>query len=87
MLINKNEIAKILTNRGAIRSCHRCGRTEFTVLDGYSIVTLQEDFRMGIQIGGLTVPVTYVACNNCGAITAHALGALGLIPDKKKEEE
>jgi hypothetical protein len=36
-----------------------------------------------LVLGGPTIPVAIAACNNCGAITFHALGALGLL---KKEE-
>jgi hypothetical protein len=31
----------------------------------------------------LTIPVIHIACNNCGALTSHAVGALDMLP---KEE-
>lgn len=85
--MDRDKIAELLTDRGATKPCHRCGNSQFTVLDGYSNVSLQEDFNSGIIIGGVTIPVTYVACNNCGAITGHAVGALGLLPKEEGGNE
>jgi hypothetical protein len=31
-----------------------------------------------VEVDGASVPVVHVACDNCGAITAHAIGAFGL---------
>jgi len=50
----------------------------FTVLDGFTKFILQSNFRDGVKVEGASVPVVNVACDNCGAVTAHAVGALGL---------
>jgi ribosomal protein L37E len=83
--INKDEVAKILTSKNALLPCHRCGGKSFSVIDGFSKLPIDKDLDQiqNIAIGGPTVPVVMVACNNCGAITMHAMGALGLMP---KEE-
>ncbi len=86
MPLDKREIGNALTEKGAIRPCHRCGAAQFTVLDGYSSVFLQPDLG-SVVLGGPNVPVASVVCNNCGAITAHAVGALGLLPGKSEQEE
>lgn len=83
MSFDKKEIVKRLTEHGAILPCHRCGHKKFTVLDGYSQTMLQDDINGSLVIGGPTIPAILVACNNCGCITAHALGGLGLLPNKK----
>lgn len=83
MAIDKDKIAKILTEKGAIKPCHRCGKTNFTVLEGYSTFSLQQDLK-GVVIGGPSVPICMVACTNCGSITPHALGALGLLPNAEQ---
>ena len=80
----KKQIAEKLTEKGAIRGCHRCGHQEFTVLEGYSNLFIQEKLHAEMHIGGPTVPAALVACNNCGAITFHALGALGMLPQDKE---
>lgn len=86
MPLDKNEVIKILKERGATRPCQRCGKSSFTVLDSYSALNLNNELGGSIRIGGPNVPVALVACINCGAITAHALGALGLLPIRKKEK-
>ena len=84
--MNQNDIAKKLTEKNATLPCHRCGATEFTVLEGFSNIFLQKDFNAGLVIGGPSIPVIHVACNNCGAITAHAIGALGLLANGENHE-
>lgn len=82
---DRDEIAKKLMERGANNPCQRCGRTNFVVVDGFSNLPLQTDFDGSVVIGGPSIPITIVACSNCGAITPHALGALGLLPQVSKE--
>jgi hypothetical protein len=79
MPIDREKIGKILSDHGAVKPCHRCGHTNFTVIEGYSNLSLQDNLD-GVFIGGPSVPAAMVACNNCGAITHHALGPLGLLP-------
>ena len=76
MPIDRDRIARTLTERGAVRPCSRCGHANFAVIDGYSNLPLQDQFNGSIVIGGPGVPVAIVACANCGAITTHALGPL-----------
>ena len=80
----RNEIGRILTERGVKLPCHRCGGIQFTLIDSYSLLSLQDDLK-GTRLGGPAIPVALTACQNCGAITPHALGALGLLP--KQEEQ
>jgi hypothetical protein len=84
MPMDRDKVAKILTERGATKPCHRCGHTNFAVIEGYSSFSLQENLDGNIVLGGPAVPVAMVACGNCGAITPHALGALGLLPPAAK---
>lgn len=84
MKIDRDKIANILTEKGATNRCHRCNSNQFSVLEGYSNLILQDDIGKGLVIGGPSVPVALVACNNCGAITSHALGAIGLLPEGKE---
>lgn len=81
---NSTEIQELLEKVGAVKSCHRCGNNGFVLLDGYSSIILQKDLSNigGITIGGPAVPIVYVVCDKCGAITSHAIGALGLLNDK-----
>lgn len=81
MSIDRKEVANTLNRKGATRPCHRCGQNSFSVLEGFSNIHLQKDFSAGLVLGGPTVPVVHIVCNNCGAITPHALGALGMLPE------
>ena len=83
--MNRQKVATALQARGVRLPCPRCGNNKFTVLDGYAQYMIQPEITGGLVIGGPTVPVALVACENCGAITPHALGALGLLPAESKE--
>jgi hypothetical protein len=86
--LDKSEIAKILTSKGALHPCHRCGGKNFSILDGFSKLLIDNDLTQiqTITIGGPTVPIVMVVCNNCGAITMHAMGALELMPKNGDKE-
>lgn len=79
------EIIKILKERGAVRSCPRCGKEKFTLTDGYFADVLQTDLNI-FRVTGSSVPSIAVICDNCGYISQHALGALGLLPQEVKKE-
>ena len=82
-----DKIIHILEERGANRPCDRCGHDKFTVIDKYSYLSLQDEITVTLLIGSQHVPVILVACNNCGAITPHAVGALGLLTKPKEEKD
>ena len=85
MKISKDEVAKKLTEKGALQPCSRCGSRSFSILDGYSKIMLDKEVDGNIRLGGPMVPVAIVACTKCGAITMHALGALGLLESQGDE--
>ena len=84
MPLDPAQIASKLTELGAQLPCHRCGGKHFSVVDNYSLFTMQEEITGALHIGGPAVPIVLVACANCGAITPHALGALGMLPDQEE---
>ena len=84
MAIDRDKVAQLLTQRGATKPCHRCGNTNFVVIENYSYFTLQDSLSQGVVFGGPAVPVALVACSNCGSITPHALGPLGLLEQPKQ---
>lgn len=77
----KDRIVKTLQERGALLPCPRCGHTQFTILDGYFYHVLQFELP-NYSIGGAGVPAIGIACTNCGFLSEHALGALGLLPEE-----
>ena len=79
---DREEIVAALNEKGANNECHRCGHEEFSVADGYSFVNLSDDlYNQTVQ--GPIIPTFLVICNNCGAITHHALGAYMELEDEK----
>ena len=72
------KIIKVLSSKGVTKGCPRCGQLHFNVVAETSIPI---NTTPGvINLGGPVVPTVIVACNNCGFITHHALGALGIAP-------
>ncbi len=82
---DRKEITDKLIEKGASQPCHRCGHKSFSVIDGFSTYYLTDEYGKAV-LGGLNVPVITAACNNCGAITQHAVGALIEIEKPTKEE-
>lgn len=78
MKITKAQVIKKLNEKGAIKECSRCGGNSFTVLDAYSRIMKKIDGNIKTEGGMMVLPIAVVACTQCGAITMHALGALGL---------
>jgi hypothetical protein len=87
MPLERDTVIRLLLERAATRPCHRCGQDKFSVIDKYSSLSLQDEITGPLRLGGLSVPVVLVACDNCGAITAHAVGALGLLPKPKEGKD
>lgn len=82
----KEEIINVLKERGAELPCPRCGKRNFTLIDGYFNQAIQFNLD-SMQLGGPSVPSVTIACNNCGYMSQHALGVLGLLPKAVAEKE
>ena len=83
----KNKIITLLKERGVSLPCPRCGNTKFGLIDGYINPSLGKEITAGLIIGGATLPSVATVCEKCGFVSHHALGALGLLPSKRKEGE
>jgi len=80
----KENIIKVLEEKGAKLPCPRCGHNNFMLLDGYFNQTIQTELN-GMVLGGPSVPSVVVACTHCGFLSQHALGVLGLLPKEEKK--
>jgi len=80
----KKDIVSALRARSVGLGCPRCGHFNFTLADGYFNQTIQTELE-GIVVGGPSIPSVVTICDNCGFISQHALGALGLLPEKEKK--
>ena len=81
----KNEIINELRDRGANLPCPRCGHQNFIISDGYFIQNMQTEFKAAIVVGGPVIPTIAIICQNCGFISHHALGIVGLLPERKNK--
>lgn len=80
----KERIVQAIKEKGALNPCMRCGHPNFSLLDGFVNIPLAQEILEGIVIlSGTQVPCAIVICDNCGNISYHALGALGLIKKQK----
>ena len=76
------EIAAILNTKGVSMPCPRCAKSKFSIV-GESFISIQENPGTMV-IGGPVIPTIIVACDNCGYVTQHAKGPLGLLPEVSK---
>ena len=74
----KKRIILRLSEKGAIRACPRCGKQNFTLLDGIFNQTVQADIK-NLRMGGTTLPAVVISCDNCGFLSQHSIGVLGLL--------
>lgn len=79
----KQKIVDALHKKRANRPCPRCDEKNFTLLDGYFNQSIQQSLTAGVILGGPSIPSIVILCNNCGYMSQHALGVLGLIPKNK----
>jgi ribosomal protein S27E len=86
----KNRIIEVLNTRlranGRAVQCPMCGHNNFAISDAYISNSLQDDFQ-NIVLGGPSIPSIAVICTNCGFISQHALGVLGLMPQPQPVQE
>ncbi len=81
----RDKIVEALNKKHATKPCPRCGNNSFSLVGGYFNHFIQLNLS-GVSIGGPSVPTVVAVCTNCGWISEHALGALGLLtnPESKK---
>ena len=60
-----------------------CQNDNFDLVDSYIRNDLQDDLT-SVSIGGRAIPAAAIVCSNCGFISQHAIGALGLMPNSAK---
>jgi hypothetical protein len=75
----KNLVLEALKSHGAMTACPRCANANFLLLDGYTQITLHRDRPTENLSKANLVPAVSMACMQCGFISTHALGALGLL--------
>jgi hypothetical protein len=69
-----------LNKKGVNKPCPRCGHLHFGVV-AETTIPINSDPKV-VTLGGPVVPTVIIACGNCGFVTQHALGALGLVEEE-----
>lgn len=87
MLTNeqKKKIADEISKRKNELTCPMCQNKKFIMADGYFNNGMQTDFGT-FNLGGPSIPTIAIVCDNCGFVSQHALGVLGLLPKEEEEE-
>ena len=66
--------------------CPMCNHDGFVLLDLYIRNDIQDELG-SVTLGGPSIPAAGIVCSNCGFLSQHALGALGLLPAKAKDDK
>ena len=78
----KQAIIDKLNSRIQHLECPMCHSRNFIIADGYFNSTIQPHLN-GVVLGGPSIPNIGIVCNHCGFISHHAIGVLGLLPQKQ----
>jgi hypothetical protein len=81
----KKRIAEILENRRHRMICPMCQQNQFLMSDGYINNIIQNDLS-SFSIGGPSIPSVALICKNCGFVSQHSIGILGLLPKGKNNK-
>lgn len=82
----RNQIIKALSERIGNFTCPICHKGHFSLIDGYSSHALTDNYRI-INIDGKIIPFVMLACDNCGFISQHALGTIGVLKQNEDIEK
>jgi len=73
-----------LITREAKDPCARCGTASFSCLGKFINLLIGDGARLPIMTKNVA-PCAVVYCENCGAVTLHLLGVLGLLGEDTTE--
>jgi len=83
---NKEIIARKVNEVLPNLECPMCHNRHFTILDGYLVFPVPDDYKTPFFQAQKSMPAIAVICTKCGFISQHALGILGLLYKDKQEE-
>lgn len=82
----KEDIISRLKNRIGQLECPMCHNHNFVLADGYVINILQDDPFGKIKMSGKGIPKIAIVCDNCGFLSSHAIGILGIVPETNEDK-
>lgn len=71
--------------KSKLLKCPMCDNSQFSIADAYFKHGLQDDLN-SVSIGGPSIPSVAIICRNCGFISQHAIGILGLLPKEESKD-
>lgn len=81
----KERIVNALSTKIKYFECPMCHSHSFTIADGYIVQGLQNNIKT-IILGNM-IPSIAIVCNNCGFMSQHNLGVLGLLDKNDKSTD
>lgn len=82
----KDKIKDKLLKKVPTLKCPMCQNKGFKMAEGYFLNTMQTDLT-SVSLGGQAIPTIGIICNNCGFVSQHALGSLGLMPKNNENNK
>ncbi len=79
------EIVAALESKKVKAICPMCNNDKFQLAPGYFVNVIQ-NATQEIELSGPSIPVAVLLCNNCGFVSQHSLGKLGLLSEDAAEE-
>lgn len=77
----KIKIINRLSERISSFECPICHNKTFNIVDGYFIQRLQKQVNEYVIGAGPFMPSIAIVCTNCGFMSQHNIGVLGLLTD------
>lgn len=74
----QNLILEAVQGKGASRPCYRCGNQTHTVHNSLTNVPMN-GVTAAAAFTATSIPAAIIFCSNCGLVSFHALGYLGLL--------
>ena len=78
--LDVNEAINALMSTDWQHFCPFCRKSEFQIENGVFINILQKNWE-SVELGGESIPVIVLVCTNCGFVSQHSLGVLGLLEE------
>ena len=82
----KKKILEVLLSKTKRLTCPMCQNHDFQLSDGYFLNIMQIEFET-LAIRGTAIPTIGVICKNCGFLSQHALGPLGILHNHKFDKD
>lgn len=84
-MINDDKVFEILKEKLKNCKCPMCSCEDFIFVEGHSNLFIRKNEKLP-ALGGEIIQVVTVICDNCGFVSQHALGSLGLLGKQNAQQ-